>query len=170
MGKAQLIADFQQTRQSFLSAIEGLSDDEMLQPYAVGYWSVKDVMAHLTAWESELVTALSRIHNRNKRMPHVVAIEDIDEWNEEQYHISASRSLQVVRDDFYGVGKYLVEAIENLDNHTLDDNRIFPWMEGEPLSYLIYENAIWHEEEHAQDIRAWREGKTADDMEEESET
>ena len=31
------------------------------------------------------------------------------------------------------------------------------WMEGEALSYLIYENAIWHEEEHAEDILAWRE-------------
>jgi hypothetical protein len=30
-------------------------------------------------------------------------------------------------------------------------------MEGEPLSYLIAENAVWHEEEHAEDIRAWRE-------------
>jgi hypothetical protein len=29
-------------------------------------------------------------------------------------------------------------------------------MEGEALEYIIYENAIWHEEEHAQDIQQWR--------------
>jgi hypothetical protein len=32
-------------------------------------------------------------------------------------------------------------------------------MEGEPLSYLVLENAIWHEDEHAADIRAWREAE-----------
>jgi len=51
----------------------------------------------------------------------------------------------------------LIAAIERLDDNLLDNNRLFPWMEGEPLSYLIAENAIWHEEEHAEDIRAWRE-------------
>ena len=47
--------------------------------------------------------------------------------------------------------------LQGLSDRTLDDNRLFPWMEGEPLSYLVAENAAWHEEEHADDIEAWRE-------------
>ncbi len=43
-----------------------------------------------------------------------------------------------------------------LDNRTLEDNRAWPWMEGEPLWYLIAENSYLHEREHAQDIRLWR--------------
>jgi hypothetical protein len=29
-------------------------------------------------------------------------------------------------------------------------------MEGEPLAYLVLETAIWHEQEHAENIREWR--------------
>lgn len=156
MPKQNIIAAYERARNKFLRAIEGLSEDEMLTPGAVGYWSVKDVLAHLTAWESELITGLVHVENKKKGAPSVATIEDIDEWNEEQYHISAARDLDMIVEDFHGVAKYLAEAINVLDDKTLDDNRVFPWMEGEPLSYLIYENAIWHEEEHAEDIVNWR--------------
>lgn len=159
--KQQLIDAFIKAREALLTAIDGLSNDEMLQPGAVGYWSVKDVLAHLTAWESELVTALVRIEQNKRGRPNIVAIDDIDEWNEEQYHTSASRNLQIIWDDFEGVGKHLIAAIEALSKKDLNDNRRFPWMEGEPLSYLVYENAIWHEEEHAEEILAWRERRSS---------
>lgn len=156
MPKDELIADLRAARARLLRAIEGLSDDEMMRPGAVGIWSVKDTLAHLVAWEAELVTALSRLDQHRRRPPQIMLIEDIDEWNAEQYHINAGRPLRAILEDFHGVHKHLVRAIEALDAQTLDDNRRFPWMEGEPLSYLIAENAIWHEEEHAEDIEKWR--------------
>lgn len=156
MPKAEVIEDLKKARARFCAAIEGLTPDQMHQPGAVGIWSVKDAMAHLTTWEAELVTALSRLEQHKQRPPRIVEIEDIDEWNAEQYHAHARRPLDLVIEDFEGVHRHLIRAIEELDDRTLDDNRRFPWMEGEPLSYLIAENAIWHEEEHAQDIQVWR--------------
>ncbi len=157
MPKAEVLADLRAARERLLSAIAGLGEDDMLRVGAVGIWSVKDVLAHLVSWEAELVTALTRLPQNAGRPPQIVEIEDIDEWNAEQYRSNAPRALAAVLEDFHGVHKHLLEAIAALDNRTLDDNRRFPWMEGEPLSYLILENAVWHEEEHAADIRAWRE-------------
>lgn len=156
MPKQALIDDYNQARDTFLEAIEGLSEDDMLRPGAAGFWSVKDIMAHLTAWESELITALVRVEQNKRGVPHIVEIEDIDEWNDQQYRISVRRDLNLILEDFHGVSKHLIATIQALDDRTLDNNRAFAWMEGEPLSYLVYENAIWHEEEHADDIRAWR--------------
>ena len=155
MPKSDVIADLRAARATLLQALDGLTDDALLRVGAVGVWSVKDALAHLVAWEAELVTTLSRLEPR--QTPPLVEIEDIDEWNAEQYSINAPRPLASVLDDFHGVHKHLLQAVEALDDRTLDDNRRFPWMEGEPLSYLIAENAVWHEEEHAEDIRAWRE-------------
>ncbi len=156
MSKSELITDLQAARARLLDAIDGLGDDVMLRPGVVGIWSVKDTLGHLVAWEAELVTALSRLDQYKRKPPQIVEIEDIDEWNDEQYHVNARRSLAAVLDDFHGVHKHLVQAIEALDDNTLDDNRRFPWMEGEPLSYLVLENATWHEEEHAESIEQWR--------------
>jgi hypothetical protein len=159
MSKADLVADLRASHAQLEQALDGLTDEHMLQVGAVGIWSIKDVLAHLVAWEAELVTALSRLEQHKRQPPRIVEIDDIDEWNEEQYHINAARSLDVVLDDFQGVHKHLIAALEHLDDRTLDDNRRWPWMEGEPLSYLVYENAIWHEDEHTADIRAWREAE-----------
>jgi hypothetical protein len=155
MPKANVIEELRAARAALLQAIEGLTDDQMMRVGAVGLWSVKDVLAHLVSWEAELVTALAQLEQH--RVPHIVEIDDIDEWNDEQYHVNAPRPLDGVLQDFYGVHRHLVQTVESLDDRVLDNNRLFPWMEGEPLSYLIAENAAWHEEEHAEDIRAWRE-------------
>ncbi len=158
MRKQEVLEQIQQARQTLLAAIDGLSDDAMLRPGVVGMWSVKDVLAHLSVWESELITALSQL-NRPKIVPEIVKVEDIDEWNDEQYRENVRRDLDVVLEDFHGVHKHLLKTVEQLDDKTLDDVRKFPWMEGEPLWYLLAENGFWHEKEHADEIRQWREAE-----------
>ncbi|MHB8625828.1 MAG: DinB family protein [Aggregatilineales bacterium] len=155
MSKAEVLEQIQQARAALLTAIEGLSDDVLLRPYVVGLWSIKDALAHLTTWESEVVTALASLNPAHA--PHVIDIEDIDEYNEEHYRVNVRRPLDVILEDFHGVHKHLLKAVEALDDRTLDDGRRFAWMEGEPLWYLIAENAYWHEQEHAEDIQRWRE-------------
>lgn len=156
MAKAEVLEQIREARGALLAAIEDLPDDVLLRPHVVGFWSIKDVLAHLTAWESELVTALSGVDNPS-RVPEIVQIEDFDEWNDEQYRISVRRPLADVLEDFNGVHKHLLKAVEDLDERTLEDARRFSWMEGEPLWYLIAENGYWHEQEHADEIRKWRE-------------
>jgi uncharacterized damage-inducible protein DinB len=153
--KAEILEQIREARGALLAALEGLTDDAMLRPGVAGIWSVKDILAHLTAWQSELITALSQL-DAPRRVPGIAKIEDIDDWNEEQYRVNARRSLQAVREDFNGVHKHLLKTIETLDDKVLEDAQKFPWMEGEPLWYLIAENAYWHEQEHAEDIRKWR--------------
>jgi hypothetical protein len=161
MDKHQLLEEVRAARAKFLAAIEGLTDEEMVRPGAAGIWSVKDIMAHLIAWEAELVTLLSRrLSKRYKDAPELVQIEDMDEWNEDQYHLSARKPLSVILPDFHGVHKHLLRAIEDTDDALLATPNRFEWMEGEPLAYLVLETAVWHEEEHAEDIQVWRETLT----------
>ncbi len=156
MPKAQVIAELRAARAKLLQAIEGLSDAQLYRAGAVGHWSVKDVLAHVVSWEAELVATLLRLERYRHRAPRIVEIEDIDAWDEEQYHLNAPRPLESVLADFHNVHRQLLQALQALDDRTLDDNRVFAWMEGEPLSYLVAENATWLEEEHAEEILRWR--------------
>jgi hypothetical protein len=156
--KEEILEQMREARGVMLAAIEGLAPDAMLRPGVVGLWSVKDILAHINAWESELITALSQLDKSN-RVPEIVQIDDIDEWNDQVYRTSVRRSLDVVMEDFNGVHKHLLNAVEALDNRTLEDVRKFPWMEGEPLWYLIAENGYWHEQDHAEHVRKWREAQ-----------
>ncbi len=154
VNRQDILSELQSARADLLAAIDGLAPEQMRIPGVVGMWSVKDVLAHLAAWESELVTALNQAENR--RTPSILDIEDIDEWNEEQYHANTRRPLEAILADLEGVHTMLIRMVEGFDERALTDNRHYPWMEGEPLSYLIEENAYLHEREHADEIRAWR--------------
>jgi hypothetical protein len=153
MNKQIVLQQLQAAYDSMLTAIRGLPDEAMLRIGAVGIWSVKDILAHVTAWKSELVTALSRL---GQQAPNIVLIEDIDEWNLEQYRVNAPRDLDIVLEDYHGVHRHLVKTIESMDDKTLTNVRRFTWMEGEPLTYLVAENGFWHEVEHVQQIVEWR--------------
>ncbi len=154
MRKQDILQAIREGREELLAAIAGLTPEHMRIPGVAGIWSVKDVLAHIAVWESELVTALRQVQDR--RAPHIIQIEDIHGWNEEQYHINARRPLEDILSDLEGVHRMLLRAVEEMDERSLTDNRRFRWMEGEPLWYLIAENSYLHEREHAQDIRLWR--------------
>lgn len=155
--KREVLREIEAARTELNDALDGLTPEQMRRSGAVGIWSVKDVLAHLTAWESELVTALNDAQRGSK--PAIVDIDEIDEWNEEQYHASVRRSLEAVLDDFEAVYRALWRVVEGFNERKLTDNRVYSWMEGEPLSYLIAENAYLHEQEHAEEIREWREAE-----------
>ena len=153
--KQELLDELSSARREMLDALAGLTPEDMMITGVVGLWSVKDILAHLAAWESEVVTGLNQV--QNKRIPSILRIEDIDEWNDEQYHVNLRRPLDVIRTDFEGVHKMLERMIQDFDERSLLDNRKYAWMEGEPLWYLVEENVTLHEREHAASIRAWRE-------------
>lgn len=156
--KQEVLDQIRKAHAALLATIEGLPPDAMLRPGVVGIWSVKDVLAHLVAWQSEIVTALARL-DQPKLAPAILQIEDIDEWNQQLYQLNARLSLDIVLEDFLGVHKHLLKAVESLDDKLLNDVRRFQWMEGEPLWYLIAENGYWHEREHTEQIQAWRQAE-----------
>lgn len=153
MNKQTILDQIRAGRAQLESALDGLTPDHMRRAGVVGIWSIKDVLAHVTAWESELITALAKL---SKTPPHIVQIDDIDSWNMEQYAINVRRDLDIILEDFHGVHKHLLKEVEALDEKTLTDPKRFAWMEGEPLSYLIAEESFWHEQEHAVQITEWR--------------
>ena len=155
-GRKQIVLEQIRAAQTeFLAAIDGLDTNAMMRPGVVGIWSVKDVIAHLTVWQSELITALSQLDRRGN-VPNIVKIDDLAEFNDEQYRINVRRGLDVILEDLHGVHKHLIVAVEAIDERILTDFRRFTWLEGESLEYLIAENGYLHEAEHAAEIREWR--------------
>src|SRR5258708_19777693 len=79
VNKQEVLDEIRRGRADLLDALAGLPDDAMLRAGVVGIWSVKDVLAHLTVWESELITAPSQL-DRPTPVPQLVQLEDIDKF------------------------------------------------------------------------------------------
>lgn len=156
MNKVELLEKLERQRESFLQAIEGLSDDDLHASGVVGDWSVKDIMAHLTTWEAELVKLLWQA--RQGVRPTTIHMNNVpvDEQNERWYQALKARPLERVLDDFHGVREQTLRRVQAFSDKDLTDPDRYPWLGGVPLWRWIAGDSFEHEAEHSADILAWR--------------
>src|SRR5436305_13391842 len=110
MDKITFINTLKETRTQWEGLLAKVDEERMLQPGAAGKWSVKDVIAHVTWGEREIVPV---IHI------HVLAGSDLwnlsdDERNEIVYQQSRDRPLhEIVREEQQAYAD-LLEAVQTL--------------------------------------------------------
>lgn len=156
MNKEEIIQTLEESRENFLDAIEDLSDDEMEEP-VFDQWTAKDILAHITMWEAELVKLLFQARQGIKPSTVHFSKESVDERNEKWYRQNKDRSLEQVLDDFHGVRNQTIRRVEAYSDKELNDPNRYTWQEGTPLWRWIASDSFEHENEHAAQIWAWRE-------------
>jgi uncharacterized damage-inducible protein DinB len=148
----QLCATFQQERQILLDALKPLSDEQLDAKGVVGAWSIKNVLAHLTAWEKAVVGFLpDRIATGQRPVIFDQIGEDEDGWNEKTIRVAEHLSPQGQLAAFTEARADLLRLIQSLDEATL--SRDHPWStwDGTVAEYL-FDNVGGHEQEHREAI------------------
>jgi hypothetical protein len=159
MTQDEILDALEDQRENFLEAIDGLSDEQLVQPGVVGDWSVKDIMFHLTLWESELVKLLWQAAQGAQPTTVHFSQTPVDEVNAAWNAQFPSRTLEQVIDDFAGVRKQTGRRLAAFKDQDLNDPRRYPWLKDHPLWVWIAEDSFKHEAEHTDQIRQWRQDK-----------
>lgn len=133
-------------------AIEELPDEALLEPGVMGEWSVADILAHITAWESEMVTGLMRIKQGKKPTKMLEAFQDVDGYNARRYEENKGRDIERIFDDLQGVRVQLEQWLEEFSEKELTDPQRYDWSAALPLAHIIKENSYGHDAEHLPDI------------------
>ena len=128
----------------------------MTQP-AVADWSIKDIVAHLTAWRRRTVTRFQAAlrHEPAPPPPWPADLQNDDEINAWFYAADRDRPLADVLGDSRDVFAQLAETLGAFPEAELLDPERFPWLEGEPLTAAALFGHF--HEEHEADMRAWLE-------------
>jgi hypothetical protein len=160
MTQDEILDALEDERENFLEAIDGLSDEALLEPGVVGDWSIKDLLYHICMWEAELVKLLwqaaqglppSTIHFSVDLTQ--VAVDEINNaWEVE----AQTRTYDQVWDDFQSVRKQTIRRLNAFNDKDLNDPERYPWLKGQPLWGWISENSFGHEKEHSAQIKEWR--------------
>lgn len=139
-------------RAKLLAALEGLSEEEMASPGAVGRWSVRDVLAHILAWEDEAVTRLDLLAaERPQDIAPITNGEELEAWNARAHERYAGLPLaEVMRRLAEVQGRILV----SLDS--LSEERLGTDAGPVPVHNWLPDCTYAHEQEHCADILAWR--------------
>jgi hypothetical protein len=137
--KDEALAQLAQSWNNLANAIEGLPVDRMSEPSVTGEWSVKDLLGHVAFWDRFSVTqAERRLAGIPKDPPH-----DFQALNEDNHQARAEWKLSDIQTELKAAHASLIaaySALPNFDQIAIDED----WT---------------HYDEHADDIRNWRERK-----------
>jgi hypothetical protein len=157
MKKSDLLAALKAEREQLLKILEGLPDEAYLEPGVVGDdWTLKDLLSHLTAWESELVTLVA-FTRRGQRPKIEMGNRDVETLNAKWHAAFKDRPLDRVLADFHGVRQQTLRQVESLTDEQLAESKKYPWLKEAPLWKWIAEDSFEHDREHAEDVRKWLE-------------
>jgi hypothetical protein len=125
----------------FLEALDGLPDDRMHEPGAVGDWSVKDLYGHIAFWDEQAIIEFDRaLAGQPERDTDWQAMNDAD------YALRRERTLPEQRSDMHQAHVLLLERLEGVAG-----------IDAAPIDEAIKGASYEHYEEHIPDIKAWRE-------------
>jgi hypothetical protein len=152
--KAELLGRIRREHAALEQRIARLSDHQMLVPVEHD-WSVKDLLAHITAWEQ--VTLL--VHLANQPFHEVIdlpgvryGVDNVDTINDAFYRRDKDKPLPQVRAAFDHSYDQIVAAIESLDEARLFEHYVPRGREGSAGGQLI-EWVVGDTYEHYQEHR-----------------
>ena len=138
--------------------LDGLTDEQWLEPNVCGVWSTKDIIAHLTSFECLLIDVFSSCI-RPTQTPVLEAFThtDGDSFNAVQVGMRQAKSpVEVLKeyDDAYAEGMKLLAQI---DEKTLHTPGTLPWYGNEySIQDLIVYQYYGHKREHCAQIAVYR--------------
>lgn len=106
--RLDILQDVSKSWLELVKAIRKLSDDQMTKLAAAGEWSVKDIMAHITFWESRLIHDAG-VLEQGGTPPE---ISDFETVNREEASRSRGASLDEIKAQFDLTHDQLMAVLE----------------------------------------------------------
>lgn len=157
MKRDEAILELRAARRELQEVLRGLADEDFVRPKAVDKWTVKDVLAHIAAWDEELVRVLQAFSMQAEPVYSYTISDrhDFAAWNEEQVAQRRARPLSEILAEFEHARRDLIQVIEGLTDPVLSRKKITSWGKMATGFELIAIQAD-HDREHAAQIRSFR--------------
>ena len=96
MTRAELITELHAVRAEMETLLADVGETWLTEPGALPGWSVKDILAHITSWEVDLLTNLGKVRRGVKPGKTRWASAEIQAQNEKSYAELKDRPLHTV--------------------------------------------------------------------------
>ena len=144
--KDRLLAEIEHERQALENLIAGLSAEQLIQPGVVGRWSVKDVLAHLAAWEQLFLGwhAAGLAHQMPALPTEGFNWGQLPQLNQVIYERHCAETLAAVQKRFKASHRQLRKTLAGLSPEDLFTPGRFAWTGTHALLSFIVPNTSSH--------------------------
>lgn len=154
IAKATLLDNMQEGYNGFEVLLASLSEKQMLVPEVNGPWSVKDNIAHLTAWQNYQCDQLEALLTGKEPPAFMPGFTTEDEINEQLYQQNKKRPLTEVLAAFRASYKRIYDTVQAMSEEAL--NAPLPGRDNDtPAWPYVAGNTYGHYQEHGDIIRDW---------------
>ena len=158
--RQMLAGQLNDARERLMAAFEGLTPEEMQEPGVAGEWSVRDVLAHVAAWDRAQTESYRQMLAGEHPAFLDLEWEEIEAFNMERHGAAAGSSIEEVLAELEAARGEMVELLRDVDNQ-----KLFAPAPGDEHADLSIAACITvsagHDEEHAEMIEQWREARVA---------
>jgi hypothetical protein len=160
-GKKQIITTLREEFRRWEELLDGIDEEQITAPQLSGNWSIKDVIAHLWAWQQRSVARMeAAVHDKEPDFPPWP--EEFDPEAEGQPHELNAWIYESYREkpwprvhEDWRVGFHRLLALgEEIPEENLLEPGRYTWLEGQPLSLVLLASCE-HHEEHRGWLVAW---------------
>lgn len=159
MEKQKVIDIFKTCHENLRKLLDSLTPDQMVNEKVTGVWSIKDILAHLSAWNWEQVKEIDNIlHDQPTWYKKYQNKEGQDDFNKKAVDKRRNRHIdQIIKewDDSY---EYLMKRIEKLTDKQWNHKCIrHIKSDGKPVTlqsiFKYEENELSDDGQHADQIK-----------------
>ncbi len=143
--------------QLVIKTVEDLPESAWEVPGVCGEWSVKDVIAHLAAYELALIDMLKTFQGEQPS-PYVLRmIDNFEAFNADTMKSRRYGTAQQVLNDYQEAQIQSSSLLEQIPLEKVEQKGTMPWYRPErSLADAIY-NLSQHARAHCEEIARWRE-------------
>lgn len=155
MTKVDLLATLQAERSRWDALLSEVGAERMTEKILASWWSVKDIIAHVTWYERQTAEALQPALRQRPTRNWLWDLS-ADKRNAILYTEYRDRPLAAIRADAQAAFAQLLTAIKNLTEAEVGDAARFPNLPpGWQPWHFIARHSYEHYREHTPRIRAW---------------
>jgi hypothetical protein len=159
MQKSELLNWLQEEYQKWEAFLDQIDPARMDLPGVSGYWSMKDIIAHLTGWDRWVVVRLRATQRGEPEPPppwpvHLQTDDEINAWIYESYR---GRSVREVLDETRQVFQQLLAVIDSFpaDVQIEQVESAYYLVLANDERFLVGEFFDHFRDDHEPDVRAW---------------
>jgi hypothetical protein len=141
---------------TLLGSLDGLSDDQLAHGGVCGWWSTRDILAHLISYEHVLVEVLQGFVGGGDT-PYLEKFQQGESFNDEQVSSRKDKSIAELRDEYNAAQAKTMELVARIPAETLRQPGTLPWYGADyALDDFIVYAFYGHKREHSAQINSFR--------------